>query len=122
MIKDIGFIPSIYYDSNKKHLFVKFDKDRNQSIRVEVKDPTKFKIKKYKKLFDSLTKSQKHCFIFLVCCIISKKTPIIQGPTDSGKSHKYIYKIIRSRNKSLSNEFKHRNVHINWTRNYKREF
>ena len=87
MIKDIGFIPSIYYDSNKKHLFVKFDKDRNQSIRVEVKDPTKFKIKKYKKLFDSLTKSQKHCFIFLVCCIISKKTPIIQGPTDSGKSY-----------------------------------
>ena len=34
-----------------------------------------------------MTKSQKHCFIFLVCCIIAKKTPIIQGPTASGKSY-----------------------------------
>jgi len=34
-----------------------------------------------------LTKSQKHCFIFLICCIISKKTPIIQGATASGKSY-----------------------------------
>ena len=38
-------------------------------------------------MFDTLTKSQKHCFIFLICCIISKKTPIIQGPTASGKSY-----------------------------------
>ena len=38
-------------------------------------------------LFNTLTKSQKHCFIFLICCIIAKKTPIIKGPTASGKSY-----------------------------------
>jgi len=40
-----------------------------------------------KKLFNTLTKAQNHYFIFLICCIISKKTPIIQGPGASGKSH-----------------------------------
>ena len=84
---DIGFVPSIDYDSDKKHLFIKLDRDGKQTIRVEVNDPKKIETKKFKKLFDSLTKSQKHCFIFLVCCIISKKTPIVQGPTASGKSY-----------------------------------
>ena len=69
MIKDISFVPSIDYDLDKKHLFVKFDRNRNLSIRVVVKDTKKIKIKKYKKLFYLLTKSQKHYFIFLVCCI-----------------------------------------------------
>jgi len=40
-----------------------------------------------KKLFETFTKFQKFCFIFLVCCIKAKKTPIIQGPTASGKSY-----------------------------------
>ena len=38
------------------------------------------------KIFESLTKSQKHCFVFLICCIKAKKVPIIQGKTASGKS------------------------------------
>jgi phage/plasmid-associated DNA primase len=68
-------------------LYIKLEKDAKESIRVKVKNPQKIDIKKCKKLFNTLTKSQKHCFIFLVCCIISKKIPIIQGATASGKSY-----------------------------------
>ena len=33
-----------------------------------------------------MTKSQKHGFIFLICCILAKKVPILQGDTGAGKS------------------------------------
>ena len=33
-----------------------------------------------------MTLPQKLCFLFLICCIKAKKTPIIQGETASGKS------------------------------------
>ena len=87
LLKDIQFLPVIDYDEDKEHLVIKLEKEAKEAIRVKVNDPTKIKIKKCKKLFNTLTKSQKHCFIFLVCCIISKKTPILQGPTASGKSY-----------------------------------
>jgi len=86
LLKNIEFLPEIDYDEDKKHLVVYLDKESKQSIRVKVKNQVKIP-KKYKKLFDTLTKSQKHCFIFLICCILSKKIPIIQGPTASGKSY-----------------------------------
>ena len=79
----------IDYDEDKKHLVIKLEKEANESIRVKVNNPEIIKIKRNKKLFDPLTKSQKHCFIFLVCCIISKKTPIIQVPTASSKSYTF---------------------------------
>ena len=85
--KNIEFLPIIDYDEDKENLVIKLEKEAKESIRVKVKHPKKIKPKKFKKLFDTLTKSQKHCFIFLICCIISKKTPIIQGPTASGKSY-----------------------------------
>ena len=87
LLKNIEFLPIIDYDEDKEHLFIKLEKEATESIRVKVNKPENIKIKKCKKLFDTLTKSQKHCFIFLICCIISKKTPIIQGPTASGKSY-----------------------------------
>jgi len=87
LLRNIEFLPTIDYDEDKKHIIIKLEREAKESIRVKVKNPEKIKIKKCKKLFDTLTKSQKHCFIFLICCIISKKTPIIQGPTASGKSY-----------------------------------
>jgi len=80
-------LPIIDYDEDKENLFIKLDKEAKDSIRVKINNPKKIKIKTCKKLFDNLTKSQKHCFIFLICCIRAKKTPIIQGPTASGKSY-----------------------------------
>ena len=87
LLKNIEFLPIIDYDEDKEYLVIKLEKEAKESIRVKVKNPKRIKPPKCKKLFDTLTKSQKHCFIFLICCIISKKTPIIQGPTASGKSY-----------------------------------
>ena len=87
LLKNIQFLPVIDYDEDKQNLVIKLEKEAKESIRVKVNDPSKINIKKCKKLFNTLTKSQKHCFIFLICCIKSKKTPIIQGVTASGKSY-----------------------------------
>jgi energy-coupling factor transporter ATP-binding protein EcfA2 len=87
LLRNIEFLPTIDYDEDEKYIVIKLEKEAKEFIRVEVNNPEKIKKKKFKKLFDSLTKSQKHCFIFLICCIISRKTPIIQGPTASGKSY-----------------------------------
>ena len=87
LLKNIEFLPIIDYDENREHLSIFLEKEAKESIRVKVNNPENIKTKTCKKLFDTLTKSQKHCFIFLVCCIIAKKTPIIQGPTASGKSY-----------------------------------
>ena len=87
LLRNIEFLPTIDYDEDKKHIVIKLEKEAKETIRARVHNPDKIKIKRCKKLFDTLTKPQKHCFIFLICCIISKKTPIIQGPTASGKSY-----------------------------------
>ena len=39
-----------------------------------------------------MTLTEKLCFLFLMCCVIAKKTPIIQGVTASGKS--FIIKLL----------------------------
>ncbi len=39
-----------------------------------------------------MTLTEKLCFLFLICCVIAKKTPIIQGVTASGKS--FIIKLL----------------------------
>jgi midasin (ATPase involved in ribosome maturation) len=87
LLKKFEFEPEIDYDEDKRYLVLKLEKEAKESIRVKVYDPSKIDVKKSKKLFKTLTKSQKHCFIFLICCIQSKKTPIIQGATASGKSY-----------------------------------
>ena len=87
LLRNIDFLPTIDYDEDKEYMHIKLERDAKESIRVKVNNPKKIKIKKCKKLFDSLTNSQKHCFIFLICCIIAKKTPIVQGTTASGKSY-----------------------------------
>ena len=87
LLKNIEFLPTIDYDEDKKHIVIKLEKESKEFIRAKVKNPDKIKIKKCKKLFYTLTKHQKHCFIFLICCLKSKKTPLIQGPTASGKSY-----------------------------------
>ena len=87
LLRNIEFIPIIDYDEDKKNMVIKLEKEAKESIRVKVHNPKKINIEECKKLFNTLTKPQKHCFIFLICCIISKKTPIIQGPTASGKSY-----------------------------------
>ena len=120
LLKNIEFLPIIDYDEDKEYLVIKLEKEAKESIRVKVKNPKKIKPKKCKKLFDTLTKSQKHCFIFLICCIISKKTPIIQGATASGKS--YLISTLATLLGQDTNLYQMRNVNFNWARNNQRRF
>ena len=71
LLRNIDFLPTIDYDEDKEYMYIKLERDEKEYIRVKVNNPEKIEIKKCKKLFDTLTKSQKHCFIFLICCIIS---------------------------------------------------
>ena len=85
--KNSKFIPIIDYYKDKSHLEIKLSKEAKESIIVKVQNPKLIKsIKRNIRLFNSFTKSQKYGFIFLICCILSKKVPILQGDTGSGKS------------------------------------
>ena len=59
--------------------------DKN-NLKIKIKNPDKINTKKLINKFNSMTLTEKLCFLFLLCCIIAKKTPIIQGVTGSGKS------------------------------------
>ncbi len=39
MAKNIEFMPIIDYDEDKKHLFIKLDKEAKESIRTKVNNP-----------------------------------------------------------------------------------
>ena len=84
--KQSEFIPVIDYDEDKKKVKLYISKNSKEFISVSIKNPGVIEKERNIKIFESLTKSQKHCFIFLICCIKAKKVPIIQGKTASGKS------------------------------------
>jgi hypothetical protein len=77
LLKDIQFLPVIEYDEWKENLILKLEKDKKELLRVKANEPSEIKIEECKRLFDTLTKSQNNCFIFLIFCIISNKIPII---------------------------------------------
>jgi len=58
LLKNIEFLLTIEYVEDKKNIVIKLEKEEKESIRVKVYNPDKIKIKKNKKLFNSLTKSQ----------------------------------------------------------------
>ena len=81
------FNPIINYDGSKKYLtFKSSKKGKSNQLKIEIKYPDKIKSKKLIKKFNSMTLTEKLCFLFLLCCVIARKTPIIQGITASGKS------------------------------------
>ena len=87
------FNPRINYDGSKKYLtFKSSKKGKNNQLKVEIKNPDKIKTDKLINKFNSMTFNEKLCFLFLICCVIAKKTPIIQGVTASGKS--FIIKLL----------------------------
>ena len=92
-LREYFFNPTINYDGDKKYLtFQSSKKGKKNKLKIEIKHPEKIKTKKLIKKFNSMTLTEKLCFLFLICCIISKKTPIIQGVTASGKS--FIIKLL----------------------------
>ncbi len=87
------FNPIINYNGDKKYLtFKSAKKGKSNQIKIEIKNPDKIVTKKLINKFNSMTLTEKLCFLFLICCVIAKKTPIIQGMTASGKS--FIIKLL----------------------------
>ena len=87
------FNPVINYDGDKKYLtFKSSKKGKSNQLKIEIKNPKQIETKKLINKFNSMTLTKKLCFLFLMCCVISKKTPIIQGITASGKS--FIVKLL----------------------------
>ena len=82
------FNPIINYEKKNKFLTFNSSKkgDNTNQLKIAIKYPDKIDTVKLKKKFNSMTLSEKLCFLFLLCCVIAKKTPIIQGVTASGKS------------------------------------
>jgi len=81
------FNPIINYDGNNKYLtFKSSKKGKSNQLKIEIKNPDLIKPSKLKKKFNSMTLTEKLCFLFILCCVKAKKTPIIQGVTASGKS------------------------------------
>ena len=80
------FNPSISYTENHLKFYASLSSKNSNKIKVKIKKP---KISEYKLInkFNSMTLSEKLCFLFLLCCIKSDKVPIIQGLTASGKSY-----------------------------------
>ena len=91
-LNEYNFEPIINYDGDKKHLTFQTSKTgKSNNLRIRIKYPEKINVEELKNKFKALTFDQKFCFLFLLCCVKAKKTPIIQGVTASGKS--FIIKI-----------------------------
>ena len=85
------FNPYIDYDDNQKKLIVSLGKNKFDNIELLITNSEKINKLENKRLFSYLTKIQKLGIIFLICCILSGRIPLIQGETASGKS--YLMKI-----------------------------
>ena len=87
------FNPIINYDGNKEYLtFKSSKKGKGNQLKIEIKNHDRIRTKKLINKFNSMTLTEKLCFLFLLCCVKAKKTPIIQGVTASGKS--FIIKLL----------------------------
>ena len=86
------FNPTFDYDENKKHARIKISEESSEEIIVDINHPELIEKDKGITIFKSLTKNQKHCILFLICSILAKRTPIIQGNTGSSKS--FLVKIL----------------------------
>ena len=81
------FNQTINYDGDKKYLTFKTSKKGKKNLlKIKIKNPDKIKTRELINKFNTMTLTEKLCFLFLICCVNANKTPIIQGPTSSGKS------------------------------------
>ncbi len=91
-LETYSFFPQIDYDGDNQYLTFQLSSKNKNKFKIKVKAPDKIEVKKLKLKFNSLTITQKLCFLFLLCCVKAKITPIIQGGT-AGKS--FIIKILQ---------------------------
>ena len=66
-------------DEDKKHARMKISEESSEEIIIKIYHPDLIYKDKGVKIFNSLTKNQKHCILFLICSILAKRTLIIQA-------------------------------------------
>ena len=87
-IKTINMRPSLIYDLPLGKLIYRIGENNKIIIKTFFGKPlTDQEKNKLNNAFVSLTSNQKFCILFLILCVLSKRTCIIQGETSSGKSH-----------------------------------
>ena len=88
------FNPVIRYEENKNEKYLIFQSSKSSEknkLKIKIKNP-EIDTAKLINQFNGMTLTEKLCFLFLICCVKAKKTPIIQGVTASGKS--FIIKLL----------------------------
>ena len=58
---------------------MKISEESSEEIIIKIYHPDLIDKDKGVKIFNSLTKNQKHCILFLICSILAKRTLIIQA-------------------------------------------
>ena len=92
-IQSIKIRPSLDYENSEESSTILIDKiDEKIKIKIKIKAFFKDKLSyeeknNLQKKFNSLNSTQKICILFLILCVLSKRTSLIQGETASGKSH-----------------------------------
>jgi midasin (ATPase involved in ribosome maturation) len=74
-----------HFEIRGNTFFVSSRSDSRKGLALPIREETEKSLSL--NTINSLTLSQRHCLIFLVCSVLSRQTCIIQGPTASGKSH-----------------------------------
>ena len=63
------------------------DKKTSDFLELKIKKCKKIEVEDIYRRIETLTNPQKHCLLFLSCSILSNSSIILQGNTNSGKSH-----------------------------------
>ena len=92
--KAFNFIPKFSYIGEEKFRIEIEEKEEKKS-KENISKPLDFDLKKNRpinkeeimKKFNTLTLPQKHCLLFLSCSFLTKCSIILQGNTNSGKTH-----------------------------------
>ena len=85
-LQDYNLNVEIKYSGNNKYLNLKIN-EKNLNIKYPIVNHNNINQEENIKLFNSLTESEQYGFLFLFCCLLIRKVPIIQGETASGKSY-----------------------------------
>ena len=92
--KAFNFIPTFSYIGDETFR-IEIEETEEKKNEENISKPLDFSLKKNRainkeeimKKFNTLTLPQKHCLLFLSCSILTKCSIILQGNTNSGKTH-----------------------------------
>ena len=93
--KEFNFVPKFTFSKEKLIIEIEdTEENEDENIKKDIFQSFDLKLKNQLidtenilKRFNTLTKPQKHCLLFLSCSILTNYSIILQGNTNSGKTH-----------------------------------